>query len=105
MKFLKRFDRTDTLFTETEKHAVEDILVEYLDVFAKHAMDIGMNTEFKVRLTPKDDKAVYSQSLPMPIHLEKDLNVEFALKRTYRSITVVPFSKYASPFFGQRKPN
>ena len=32
--FLKRFDWTDTLLTETEKQAVEDILVEYHDIFA-----------------------------------------------------------------------
>ena len=69
-KFLKRFHWTDTLLTETEKQAVEDILVDYHDIFARHRMDIGMNTEFKVKLTPKDDKAVYSQSLPMPIHLK-----------------------------------
>ena len=62
MKFLKRFDWTNTLLTEFEKHAVESILVEYDDIFARHRMDIGMNTEFKVRLTPKDDKAVYSQN-------------------------------------------
>ena len=61
---------TDTLLNENEKHAVEDILVEYHDLFARHRMDIGMNTDFKVRLTPKDDKAVYNQSLPMPIHLK-----------------------------------
>ena len=57
-KFLKRFDRTDTLLTETEKQAIEDILVEYHDIFARHRMDIGLNTEFKVKLNPKDDKAV-----------------------------------------------
>ena len=59
-KFLKRFDWTDTLLTETEKQATEDILVEYHDIFARHRMDIGMNREFKVKLTPKDDKAGYS---------------------------------------------
>ena len=78
-EFLKRFDWTDTLLTETKKQAVQDILVEYHDIFARHRMDIGMNTEFKVKLTPKDDKAVYSQSLPMPIHLKEDLIVELAL--------------------------
>ena len=57
-EFIKRLDRTDTLLTETEKQAVEDILVEYHDIFTRHRMDIGMNTEFKVKLTPKDDKAV-----------------------------------------------
>ena len=60
MEFLKRFHWTDTLLTETEKQAVEDILVEYHDIITRHRMDIGMNTEFKVKLTPKDNKAVYS---------------------------------------------
>ena len=104
-KLLKRFDWTDTLLTETEKQAIEDILVEYHDIFARHRMDFGMNTEFKVKLTPKDDKAVYSQNLPMPIHLKQDLIVELALMHKYGIITVQPFSKYASPIFAQRKPN
>ena len=104
-KFLKRFDWTDTLLIEIEKQAIENILVEYHDIFARHRMDIGMNTEFKVKLTPKDDKAVYSQSLPMPIHLTEDLIVELALMHKYGIITVLLFSKYASPIFAQRKPN
>ena len=36
MEVLKRFDWTDTLLTEAEKQAVEDILVEYHDIFARH---------------------------------------------------------------------
>ena len=104
-KFLKRFDWTDTMLNETEKQAIEDILVEYHDIYARHRMDIGMNTEFKVKLTPKDDKAVYSQTLPMPIHLKEDLIVELALMHKYGIITVLPSSKYASPIFAQRKPN
>ena len=66
-------------------------------------MDIGMKSEFKVRITPKDDKAVYSQSLPMPIHQKEDLIVELALMHKYGIITVLSFSKYASPIFAQRK--
>ena len=104
-KLLKRFDWTDTLLTETEKQAIEDFLVEYHDIFARHRMDVGMNTELKVKLTPKDDKAVYSQSLPMPIHLKEDLIVELALMHKIGIITVLPFSKYASPIFAQRKTN
>ena len=104
-KFLKRFDWTDTLLTEMEKQAIEDILVDYLDIFARHRMDIGMNTEFKKKkLTPKDNKFVYSQSLPMPIHFKEDLCVDLALKHKYGIITVLPFSEYASPIFAQRKP-
>ena len=105
IEFFKRFDWTDTLLNENEKHAVEDILVDYHDQFARHRMDIGMNTEFKVRLTPENDKAVYSQNLPLPIHLKGDLIVELALMHKYGIITVLPFSKYASPIFAQRKPN
>ena len=52
-KFLKPFDWTTTLLTETEKQAFEDTLVDYHDIFARHIMDIGMNTEFKVKLNPE----------------------------------------------------
>ena len=104
-KLLKRFDWTDTLLTETEKQAIEDILVEYHDIFARQRMDIGMNTEFKVKSTPKDDKAVYSQNLPLPIHLREDLFVELALMHKYGIITVLLISNYASPIFAQRKPS
>ena len=71
--------------------------------FVRHRMNIGMNTEVKVKLTPKDDKAVYSQNLPMPIRLKEDLIVELALMHKYGIITVLPFSKYASPIFAQTK--
>ena len=104
-KFLKRFDWTDTLPTDTEKQAIEDILVEYHDIFARHRMDVGLNTEFKVKLTPKADKTVYSQNLPTPIHLKEDLIVELALVHKFGIITLLPFSKYASPMFAQRKSN
>ena len=78
-KFLEQFDWKDTLLKETEKQAVENILFQYHDIFARHRMDIGMNTKFKVKLTPKKHRAFYSQSLPMPIHLKEDLMVEVAL--------------------------
>ena len=104
-KYLKRFDWTDTLLTEVEKQAIEDILVDYHGIFARHRKDIGMNTEFKVKFTPKDDTAVFSQSLPMSILLKGNLIVELALMHKYGIITVLPFSKYASPIIAQRNPN
>ena len=103
-KFLKHFDWTDTLLTETEKQAIEVILVDYHDIFARHRMDIGLNTEFKVKLTPEDDKALNNQSVPMPIHLKEALIVQLDLMHKYGIITLQPFSKYASPIFAQRKP-
>ena len=104
-KFLNRINWTDTLVTKTEKQAIEDILVDYHDIFARHRMDIGMNTEFKMEVTPKDEKAVYSQSLPMLIPLKEDLIVDLALMHKYGIIKLLPFSKYASPIFAKKKPN
>ena len=103
-KIIKRFDRTNTILTETEKQAIEDILVDYHDIFARHRMDIGMNTEFKVKLSPKDDKAVCSQNSPMLIHLKEDLIIYLALMHKNGIITILLFSKKASPIFAQRQP-
>ena len=104
MKFLKRFDWTDTLLTEIEKQAVKNILVEYHDIFARHRMDIGMNTEFKVRHAPKYDKAVHSQSLPMPIHLKEVLIVELAFMHSYGIITVLLSQNMQVPFLHRGNP-
>ena len=104
MEFLKRFDWTDTLLTDTEKQAFENILLEYHEILARHRMDIGMNTEFKVKFTPKDDKGVYSQNLPMAIQLKEDLIVQLVLMHKYGINTVLPFPKYGSPVFTNKKP-
>ena len=92
-KFFKRVHWTDTLLTETGKRATEDVLVDYHDIFARHRMDIGMNMEFKAKLIPKDDEAVYSQILSMPIHMKEDLIVEMAVMHKSGITTVLPFSK------------
>ena len=104
-KFLKRFGWTDTLLKETEKQAFEDILVGYHDYFARHRMDIGMNMRLKVKITPKDDRAVYCQNLSMPIPLKEELSADLALMHKYGIFTVLLFCKYAKPIFAQRKPN
>ena len=80
-------------------------MFDYHDIVARHREDIGMNTEFKVKPTPKNDRVVYSQNLPMPIYLKKDLIFELALRHNYGIITVLPFSKYPNRIFAQRKPN
>ena len=79
--------------------------MEFHDNFARHRFDFGINTEFKVQLTPLDNKPAYSQNLPPPNNLKDDFLVELALLHQYGKITTLPFSKYASPTFAQRKPN
>ena len=68
-------------------------------------MHIGMNTEFMEKITPKDDKAVYSQNPPMPIHLKKDRIVELVLMHKREIFRLLLFSQNASPIFAQTKPN
>ena len=82
---------------------MEDIVVEDQDSFVRHRMEIVVNTEFKVTLTPKDNKSVYN--LPMPIHPKEDLIVELAFMQINGIITVLPFSKYVSLIFAQKKSN
>ena len=64
-----------------------------------------MNEEFKVKLTPKDNSPVYSQSLPAPINLKEDILVALAMLHKNGIITILPFSKSASPKFAQKRPN
>ena len=104
-QFLSNFDWSDTTLNPDERQEIVEILVEFHDIFARHRFDIGTNREFKVKLTPNDDRPAYSQSLPTPINLKDDITVEFALLHKYGIITTLPFSKYASPIFAQRKPN
>ena len=104
-QFISNFDWTDSTLQQDAKQAVESLLVEFHDIFARHRFDIGINTEFKVQLTPLDNRPAYSQSLPAPINLKDDVLVELALLHKYGIITTLPFSKYASPIFAQRNPN
>ena len=103
--FLSNFKWTDSQLSDEDKKDIEAILVEYNDIFARHRLDIGINNEFKIKLTPKSEQPAYTQSLPCPVNLKDDLTVELALMHYYGIITTLPFSKYASPIFAQRKPN
>ena len=104
-QFLSNFDWTDSTLQPEAKQAVENLLVDFHDMFARHRFDIGINTEFKVQLTPLDNRPAYSQSRPAPINLKDDTLVELALLHKYGIITTLPFSKNVSPIFAQRKPN
>ena len=103
-KFLRNFDWNDSTLYQHEIKQIEALLVEFHDIFARHRFDIGMNKEFTVKLTPKYDTPAYSQSLPTPINLKEDILVELALLHKYDIIITLPFSKYASPIFAQKRP-
>ena len=101
--FLSYFDWTDSTLQRAAKQAVEDLLLEIHDIFARHRFDIGMNTDFKVQLTPLDKRPADSHSLPAPTNLKDDILGELAILHKYGIITPLPSSKYASPIFAQRR--
>ena len=104
-EFLANFQWEQSTLNPHEKQKIEALLVKYHDIFARHRLDIGINTEFKIKLIPKHEEPVSAQSLPTPTNLKDDLLVELALMQEYGIITTLPYSKYSSTIFAQRKPN
>ena len=88
-----------------DRKQLEQTVVENNDIFARHRLDVGINNSFKVKLTPKDERPIYTQSLPVPINLKEDLTDELALMHRHVIITTLLFSSYVSPTFAQRKSN
>ena len=54
--FLANFKWTDSQLGDADKKDMEEILVEYNDIFARHRLDIGINNDFKIKLTPKSEQ-------------------------------------------------
>ena len=72
-QFLSKYNWTDSTLQLDAKQAAEDLLVEFHDISARHRFYNGINTDFKVQLTPLDNRPAYSQSLPAPINLKDDI--------------------------------
>ena len=83
-EFLDMFKWEGSQIEGKDKKQLEQTIVEYNDIFARHRLDIGINNSFKVKLTPKDERPIYTQSLPVPINLKEDLTVELALMQFFR---------------------
>ena len=90
--FLKNFKWDDTQLSEDDQKDIEEILIEFNDIFVRHRLDLGINHDFKIKLTPKTDEPVYSQSLPCPINLKEDLTVELALMHYFGIIITLSHS-------------
>ena len=75
-QFLANSDWTDTTLNPTEIAQIEELLVEFHDMFGRHRFDVGMKEDFKVKVTPKDDSPAYSPSLPTRINLNENILVE-----------------------------
>ena len=102
--FLLIFDWSDKTLSPEEQHEIEENLIEFHDVFARHRFDIGINCEFKVKLTPIDNGPAYIQSLPTPINLNDDITVELALYTSMVSSPLYPFPNTLAEFSHNANP-
>ena len=94
-------NRKDSVLSETQKRQVEELLVEFLDKFAKHGLDVAYNSKITMKLTPENDQPLYPTT---PIHLREELQVELALLKYFGKIPSLNHSKYCSPIFAHHKP-
>ena len=93
----------ESLLSLSQQAQLEPFVVKYNTIFARHSLDIGMNTDSEATLKPQYDEPVYSQSLPSPTNLEDDLLIELTLNQVYGIITTLPHSKYSFPMFARRR--
>ena len=70
--------------------------LEHNDIFTRHRLDIGMNHNFKVNLTSKDNQPKAGQNPLMPVNLRWVFIVEPAFLHKRGIITALPSSKNAS---------
>ena len=95
----KTFCRSSAGMTDysmrTKKTRVEHVLVKYHLTFARHQLDIVINTEFKAKPTPQHDKMVWSQNFPAQTNLKDYLFVELALMQDYGFLSTLLFSSAA----------
>ena len=82
---------------------MENLLIKHHKIFARHRLDLGKNTDCLVKLTPEHEKPIYSPNPTTAIHLRDELFIELALMQNYDTLTTLPFSKFSSPIFAQRK--
>ena len=103
LEFLKNFSWDTCVLNADQKRQLEELPVEYHDVFAKQRFDVGYNTELKIKLTPEHPLPVYVQGPPAPTQLRDEILVELALLHYFNITTTLSHSKYKSPLFVHRK--
>ena len=89
--FLQQFPWTNSVFNDSQKRTVEDLLLQFHHIFARHRLDIGANHDFKVKLTPENNDPMYTQGPPTPIHLRDEVLVELALLQYWGVITTLTY--------------
>ena len=51
--FLQQFDWSRSALTAEQFQEMRELLVDYIDIFAKHRFDVGYNTELKIQINSR----------------------------------------------------
>ena len=82
-QFLSSFDGTDITLDKGARKALEDLLVEIHGKFTRNIFDIGINSDFKLKLTHFVESPDSTQRLPTSINLKEVITVELAILHRY----------------------
>ena len=91
--FLTLFPWENSVFNQEQKQDIEDLLLKYHYIFARHHLDIGANEEFKVKLTPENDKPMYTQGPLIAFNYQDEVLVKLALLKFWGVITPLTHSE------------
>ena len=105
LTFMESFKWENSVLTEDQRSKVEDLLVDFSDIFAKHRFNVGYNSDLKFKLKTENTRPLYTQGPRTPMHLRHELTVDIALMHYYGLITTLSHSKYSSPLFAHQKPS
>ena len=105
LTFMESFKWENSVLTEDQRSKVEDLLVDFSDIFAKHRFNVGYNSDLKLKLKTENTRPLYTQGPRTPMHLRHELTVDIALMHYYGLITTLSHSKYSSPLFAHQKPS
>ena len=70
-------------FNQQEIQKMQNLLVKYHSIFARHRLDLGKNTDCLIKLTPEHTRPVYTPNISTPIQLRDELLIELALMQYY----------------------
>ena len=90
--------RTIQYWVIPERERNEGTVVDYHNVFATHGFDNQFNNDFKIKLFPKIEKAIFSQNHQPPINMKIDIKIELFSLSTWSKIITLSFSNSASSF-------
>ena len=86
------------------QQSIQALLVKYYMIFARQRLDIGINTDFKIKLTPKHYDPVYAQSLTTPTNLKDVQLVELPLMQEYGLVTTLPSANTLAQYLRSENP-